>query len=191
MSNARAHRRRLVREADKAARLLGSVPTPVAVPAEAGKVNIWACPACGRPTIARDIHEGVTPMVLLCRGNAAHFNDRGELLDEYEDDACKGMARSCFYQLPPDESTPAPIAELLADPIWEWYVPTDPDELAEFQRDGSGIYQHVLQGGLVLRKVRPGDQRLAPSPNDPAPIEGPAKGRWARFWKGLAGHPGT
>lgn len=83
----RAARRRLERQAHRLeseeARLLGWLAKlPPVREAEDGKVNIWACDTCGRPTVARDIHEGTTPMVLGCRANVDLFDADGMPVDQ-------------------------------------------------------------------------------------------------------------
>ncbi len=172
------------RRADRAAGQRSRIALPAPTPAEPGRVNIWACPVCGLPTVARDLHQGTTPMVLGCRARASHFTDAGVLDSRSEGvatgSACTGMARSVFYQLPPEASAPWWLVELLADPPWEWYAPTDPDELETLRRSEAHVFDHVRRGGLLLRK--------GPNPRDagPEPTTAAAKpSAWRRFWGGL------
>lgn len=229
---------------------------PLAPPDPAMSVNIYACDTCGRPTITRDVSKGVTPAMLMCRGDADLFDDDGmpieipyevseadkdrltyisndELLDaarlpENIDGAlflalahhdperseliqdrfaehatpdqlaaftgavltaaaerhvrCPGTGHSTFYALPPEESTPWAIVELLAEPPWEWYRPTELDELRDLDDD---MLLHIQQGGLLLRK-RTGATGRAPLPEDLQDVGG-TNGKLARFFKGLMG----
>lgn len=230
---------------------------PAAVDAEEGKVNIWACDTCGRPTVARDIHVGTTPMRFQCRANADQYDDTGmarptayeaapelvatlgtlddddlvhlaktrpaqesdlfmalayadpdrsktvqdrlpEALSNAEltsfavellhaqaqaaDDRCPGTAHSTFYTLPPADSTPWAIVELLDNPPWEWVRPTTVDELRGLDNE---MLHHLVRGGLLLRK-RAGATGCAPSPTDLADDDAEQRSRFKRFFDGLA-----
>lgn len=175
----RAEYRRAERQAKADRAFLESFPKPR--PAEPGRVNIWACPKCGLPTVAVDLHAGTTPYILVCRARLADFDALGDPVSEDHDQLCGGAARSVMYLLPDPETTPDWVARLLADPPWEWYLPTD---LAELRALGPEMAEHVRKGGLCLRRREghgfdPADELADQSE--------PERSRWQRFWEGLSG----
>ena len=174
----RAEFRRAERQAQADRAFLASFPKPR--PAEPERVNIWACSTCKLPTVAIDIHAGVTPMALVCRARLADFGADGTPVVD-EDDLCGGRAMSTMYVLPDPDSTPDWVARLLADPPWEWYCPTDLADLRSL--DGETV-DHVKRGGLLLRREGHGFDPTTEAADDSEPIQ---VGRWQRFWAGLAG----
>lgn len=86
-----------------------------------GTINVWTCSTCQHRTIARDLHEGVTPFIIGCTAPG-----------------CDGDAQSGFYRREHDQ---------LADQVTHhWRFPTEAEfaELHPMERD------HVQRGGLVM-----------------------------------------
>lgn len=83
MSNERAQHRRQQREGlrleSEDARLFAELARMPALelPDPEMTTNIWACEACGRPTVARNVNKGVTPMVLSCHAQVDLFDADG------------------------------------------------------------------------------------------------------------------
>lgn len=91
------------------------------------KVNGYVCRDCGETTWTVDIHQGVTPGMMLCKTTPD----------------CNGMAMSRFYRVPPNHPTPT----------HEWYRPS----ASKARREDAkypGMLQHYEQGGLFLRPRR-------------------------------------
>lgn len=88
-----------------------------------GSINSYRCARCGYVIVTIDVDRGVTPAYLACRGNTT----------------CDGTMTSGWYR----GNVP-----LIATPAtYEWYRPDDTDSLVGYDTD------HVLHGGLLLRKV--------------------------------------
>lgn len=174
----RAEYRRAERQARNDRAFLDSFPKPR--PAEPGRVNIWACPKCHLPTVAIDIHAGTTSFILVCRARLADFDAMGDPVVD-QDQLCGGAARSTMYLLPNPDETPDWVARLLADPPWEWYLPTDLAELRSLEPE---LAEHVRKGGLLLRR-RPG-HGFDPAEELAKPENAVERTRWQRFWEGLA-----
>lgn len=90
-----------------------------------GKINVYTCPA-GHTTVTIDTDEGVTPMMLRCTKKA----------DEKHN--CTEFARSAWYR----------CDQALA-PEYEWYKPATMNGLNRDEKE------HVVKGGLLLRKIQP------------------------------------
>ena len=92
-------------------------------------MNAWECRSCGKYTVTKDIHVGVTPMFLRCRAT----------------EGCGELAMSLGY---PSNEPPQKFKDALA---WEWYRPSqeefdamkDPDE-----------QEYVMSGGLMIREIQ-------------------------------------
>ncbi len=113
---------------------------------KAGEKNPYWCPDCHGYVICVHVDDGVTPMFLACRV-------KGEPRTPGND--CKGMMRSMMYPPEPwpdedDYGNPIPT-----EPTWEWYKP-DNLQLAMMRQeqgaDAQATIDHVLEGGLLLRK---------------------------------------
>jgi hypothetical protein len=91
-----------------------------------GKINVYSCPA-GHTTVTIDTDEGVTPMMLRCTKRAK---------DGKHD--CTEYARSSWYR-----------CDQALTPEYEWYKPAS---LKGLNRDEK---EHVVKGGLLLRKIKP------------------------------------
>lgn len=91
----------------------------------ASKVNCYSCTNCGHVTKTKDVDAGCTPMVIKC-------------------ESCKaGNARSHFYE------DVAPEKEVTQ----EWYRPSLQETL-KLRGKKSQLLEHVLNGGLLLRKIK-------------------------------------
>lgn len=97
-------------------------------------INVYTCPDCGGETVTIDVDPGVTP-ALLHRPYAQHRAP-----------ACRGLARSSWYQPRPGHPPPA----------WEWYRPTEEEARAA----GPAMAEHARLGGLFIRP-RSGSQEVA------------------------------
>ncbi len=107
---------------------------PVVKPIKDGpRINGWVCDRCNRVTYAVEIHEGVTPFFLACRAEGVDPREA----------KCKGRGKSLMYPSDP------PPAEVLAAVRWEWFTPTG----AAFRKLDAGMREHILKGGLELRKL--------------------------------------
>lgn len=91
-----------------------------------GRKNAYHCETCGGYIVTIDVDSGVTPMFLGCRAA----------------DECKGRMASMMYP-------PEPWGSLDSTPGWEWYRPS---ERAARKMD-SATFEHVKQGGLLLRRI--------------------------------------
>jgi hypothetical protein len=107
-----------------------------------GKKNVYTCTQ-GHKTITVDLHEGVTPFMMICKA-----------------DGCKETAQSCMYRCPQD-----------LDPEYEWFRPTAdeakqiieqavakiPKDIDHYQDRVEGLTYsfnyHFDNGGLHLRKI--------------------------------------
>lgn len=90
-----------------------------------GRRNLYMCRDCAAYIITIDRHKGVTPSFLAC------------------DSCTAGQKVSSFYRIAllPD-----------GDPTHEWYRP-DGEELIILLRNKYGMAEHLLKGGLLLRKI--------------------------------------
>ena len=89
----------------------------------AAKVNNYICPKCGHITKTIDVDPGVTPFM------------------EFYEDKCGEFARSTFYK----DYIPEQM------PTHEWYRP-DLKEVLKLRKKPE-ILDHILQGGLLIRKI--------------------------------------
>lgn len=120
----------------------------------AGRINAWKCDQCGKVTVCRDLHTGVTPMFLACRRT----------------EGCQGTGASAGY---PPGPIPPWITEHLA---WEWYRPSQVERkriekkarqrsvftgemTPEAQREAATL-SHIDQGGLLLRPIEKGSSTV-------------------------------
>lgn len=110
-------------------------------PAEGKVKNAYWCGECQRYTVTIDRHKGVTPMFLACRAAGVGPG--------HPDNPCRGMSQSMMY---PDEPWPIDHPDLTAGPTWEWYAP-DAAELKRLRKKDAESFEHVMKGGLLLRKV--------------------------------------
>lgn len=110
----------------------------------AGEKNAYYCETCGGYIVTIDIDDGVTPFMLACRV-------KGEPRSEGND--CNGMMESMFYPKPPWPARDGYGHEIPTEPSYEWYTPTGA-ELKRMRRRERDLYEHVRQGGLVLRAVQ-------------------------------------
>lgn len=89
------------------------------------RVNCYTCD-CGHVTKTKDVDAGVTPFIFSC-------------------EKCNGEARSSFFNDIAQNQTPT----------IEWYRPTLKEVLKMRKKDDDGMLDHVLQGGLEYRKIKP------------------------------------
>lgn len=96
--------------------------------------NHYTCEACGRVTIAKHEHEGVTPFMIKCRATIG----------------CRNTATSNFYRGPQDENQV---------PHLTWFDPTDEelDAYVKYMRKpmADDVREHVKLGGLLHREYMP------------------------------------
>jgi hypothetical protein len=90
--------------------------------------NAYKCSDCHKVIVTIDVDRGTTPAMLACRRT----------------EGCEGLMMSAGYP-----STPFP-AHLESLPHYEWYRP-ESDVLGRFDKS-SEAHQHVIMGGLILRK---------------------------------------
>lgn len=94
-----------------------------------GRVNCYRCDDCGTITKTIEIDKGVTPFFHFC-----------------SNENCDSFAASAFYEdILPD-----------SEPIEEWYRPTLEETLELLKRGYMGSVDHILQGGLDVRKINNG-----------------------------------
>ena len=99
-----------------------------------GRYNVYTCPD-GHHTVTLDVDDGVTPMFLACRH------------DGTETGCMKRATSSCY----PDGPLPEFLREKFEQFGWEWYRPS----LKWARRKGPEMLDHVLRGGLDLRRRSP------------------------------------
>ena len=88
------------------------------------KVNCYTCEKCNYITKTKYIDIGTIPFMINCV-------------------SCKGDAQSSFYNdILPDKS-----------PTHEWYRP-DLKTTLKLRSKHSGTLEHVLLGGLLIRKIK-------------------------------------
>lgn len=97
---------------------------------ECARWNFYRCDRCHGFFTTVDVHRGTTPMLLGCRVTKN----------------CVGTMRSAWY---PHPATWPPIVPKEA--MGEWYRPTVA-ERATMKRKHPHLYEHVMKGGLVLRR---------------------------------------
>jgi len=116
-----------------------------------GAVNAWKCSTCGALLVAIHVDQGVTPLMLRCRGGKP---------------GCVGEMISAGY---PPEYVPPRIMERLA---WEWHT-ISRTQMKALRRSGDrATFEHVSQGGLLLRELTDAGRGAAielPSPLRPPP----------------------
>ena len=103
-----------------------------------GRKNIYTCEKCGGITVTIDVDEGVTPFMLRCRASSNEAD-------------CDGYAQSSMYRVP---QGPSP------EPKWEWFRPTG----IEYRKLSREMRDHVDKGGLDLRKIQSGVEKLDDAP---------------------------
>ncbi len=86
--------------------------------------NVYTCHLCGVMQVTVDVDEGVTPFMVPCSTKE-----------------CMGPRTSAFYPR-------APRPPSLPAPTHEWYKPAQ----EEISKLSDGNREHVLKGGLLLRK---------------------------------------
>lgn len=77
-----------------------------------GRINQYTCDVCGQAIVTRDVDEGTTPMMLLCRATKG----------------CTGRMVTCLY-----------LVDQTLTPTHEWYkprkLPRDPGLRDHVMRD--------------------------------------------------------
>lgn len=112
--------------------ITGVDPRPPAVRADDEcRENVYTCQRCGAVLVTVDRDEGATPMFMTC----GRYNPHG----------CGGMMHSAMY---PKGPRPAHIPA----PTHEWYAPDD-RERKRLRRTEPALYDHVAQGGLLIRPI--------------------------------------
>lgn len=96
-----------------------------------GRINVYKCEACHGLTVTIDVDPGVTPSMIYCYASGTPGQ-------------CTGTAHSAFYPT-------GPRPDHIPPPAWEWYRPTS-EELIKLNRQDKYKFDHVRQGGLLLRK---------------------------------------
>lgn len=97
----------------------------------AGRENVWTCAKCGAMLVTVDRVAGVTPFFMRCGA--------------YNPNGCGGDMRSAFYPTGPRPPNIPP-------PTHEWYSP-DEKERKRLRKKEPGLYEHVAQGGLLIRPI--------------------------------------
>lgn len=107
-----------------------------------GAENMWVCTVCRAMLVTVDRDEGVTPFFMRC----------GEYNTTPSCCGGKGDMRSAFYPKGPRPSH-------IPAPTHEWYAP-DEEERKRLRRERPGLYDHVSQGGLLIRPIAatPGEE---------------------------------
>lgn len=98
-----------------------------------GRENYYYDRGCRFGIVTVDLHAGTTPMFMKCKGRNG---------------MCSGIMNSMGY--PDPSGKPA----WLGDPTHEWYRPEEIDDEAE----DDGEADHLMNGGLLLRKIKEGDR---------------------------------
>lgn len=88
--------------------------------------NAYRCRLCEFLIVTINRDQGTTPFLIGCQAGSG----------------CGGMMQSHFYRLP--DGAP--------EPSYEWYRP-DLKALRRLNRGDSAAAEHVLKGGLLLRKI--------------------------------------
>lgn len=94
-----------------------------------GSINAWQCDRCHNYLVARHADAGVTPMFLACRR-----------------DNCEGRGVSLGY---PN----GPVPDFLMSQLWWEWRKASTTQMKRWKRTDPGMYQHCVQGGLVLREI--------------------------------------